>query len=74
MRAFLNPQGSYQEDGARLFTVVCVRQMREKGCKLKHEVFMLDIKNPPRGKSSNERGWTRGCAASMLRGFRDPAG
>lgn len=75
VRAFRNPQGSYQEDGARLFTVVFVRKMRDKGCKLEQEMIMLDIKIPPRGKSSNERVWTRGCVASLhARSFQDPAG
>ena len=46
LSAFHYPKGSYQEYGARLFTVVCGRRMRDKGHKLKQEMFMLGIKRP----------------------------
>lgn len=46
LRASHYPQGSYQEDGARLFTVVCGRKKRDKGCKLKQEMFVLGMKKP----------------------------
>jgi len=75
LKAFHHPQGSYQEDGARLFTVVHGRRMTEKGCKLKQERFMLDIKKllfRQKASQAMEEAGQRGCAASMLRSFPHP--
>lgn len=77
LRAFHYPQESYHEDGARLFAVVRGRRMRDKGPKLKQEMFALDI-NPPlfhqEASPAVEEAGQRGCAASVLGGFQDPTG
>lgn len=47
------PQGEYRKVGKGLFSRACSDRTRRNGCKVKEDVFRLDIK----GKSSSLQVW-----------------